>query len=121
MSTPSHSHKPAAPHKSKNDADDDKTTLVQPAKKVPAPPSKSGLIEITASGFSPSEISVPVGTTVTFDNKDSVTHNVTFDAAPVISEDVKPGTAFFHTVTATGEHAYHDKNDAARKGVIKAS
>lgn len=82
--------------------------------------SKDGVVKITASGFSPAELSVDVGDTVTFENTDSVTRNVTFDAAAVISEDVKPKEAFYHTVTSAGEHKYHDKSDGARKGVIKA-
>jgi plastocyanin len=97
----------------------------KPEHKVEPKPDKKGVpgnvVRITSSGFSPKSLAVPVGLTVYFRNEDTVSRNVTFDAAMIISADVAPGEEFQHTVTAVGEHAYHDKTSPESKGVIKAS
>jgi plastocyanin len=65
-------------------------------------------IEIVNSAFSPSYLEVPVGTTVTWTNKDTVPHTVSgedlmFDDSSMLDF----GKSFSQTFTEPGTHSYH--------------
>ena len=64
-------------------------------------------VSIQGFAFSPSSISVPVGTTVTWTNKDSVTHTVTSDTGAFASGNLAPGKTFSFTFNQAGTFAYH--------------
>lgn len=90
------------------------------APKKPVPPAPN-TVTITDDGFSPEEVTLKINDKVTFVNNGTKTHNVTFDAVPMMTEDIKAGDSFVHTVTAVGEHKYHDKADPEMKGVLKVA
>jgi plastocyanin len=66
-------------------------------------------VTIQGMAFSPSTITVAVNTTVTWTNKDAITHTVTSDSNVFDSGNVPAGSSFSHTFTATGTFPYHCK------------
>ncbi len=74
--------------------------------------------------FSPTRIQVVLGTTVTWTNQDTVSHNVTL--APVVmsssntweSELLSLGQSFSYTFTSQGTFQYHCQEDPGMVGVV---
>ncbi len=66
-------------------------------------------VTISGMSFSPATITVAVNTTVTWTNKDAITHTVTSDSGIFDSGNVTPGSSFSYTFTTTGNFAYHCK------------
>ena len=63
-------------------------------------------VEIQDSKFLPPTITVPVGTTVRWVNRDEETHTVTFDTGNFGSAGLDLGEEYSHTFTAAGEYPY---------------
>lgn len=61
---------------------------------------------IEGMAFTPSTLSVTQGTTVTWTNKDGVTHNVTSSTALFSSGSMSSGATFSYTFSAVGSYAY---------------
>jgi plastocyanin len=57
--------------------------------------------------FSPTSLSVPVGSTVTWSNTTDAPHTVTADAGGFASSTVNPGATFSHTFATAGTYTYH--------------
>ena len=77
--------------------------------------------EVTLSGlsFSPKTLSVTTGTTVTWTNKEAITHTVTSDNAGLFdSGDITNGQAFTHTFTTVGTFPYHCTHHATMTGSV---
>lgn len=90
----------------------------------PGPDEEEYIVEITSEGFSPSEVIIKAGETVTWMNKDSVAHWVasashpdhklypetggcigsTFDAC----KGIEPGESWSFTFNQKGSWGYHD-------------
>lgn len=74
--------------------------------------------------FSPMRIQVVLGTTVTWTNQDTVSHNVTL--APVVMSSsnnwesglLSPGQSFSYTFTSQGTFQYHCQEDPGMVGVV---
>ena len=64
-------------------------------------------VTIQSFAFSPAELTVPVGTTVTWTNSDSTNHTVTSDDAVFESATLAQGDTFEFTFTQAGEFPYH--------------
>jgi len=64
---------------------------------------------IQGMAFSPSIITVAVNTTVTWTNKDAITHTVTSDSGAFDSGNVVSGSTFSYTFATAGTFAYHCK------------
>ncbi len=64
-------------------------------------------VTIQNFAFSPAELTVPVGTTVTWTNSDSTNHTVTSDDAVFESATLARGDTFEFTFTQAGEFPYH--------------
>jgi plastocyanin len=64
-------------------------------------------VTIENIAFSPSSITVPVGTTVTWTNKDSFSHTVTSDTGLFDSGEMSQGSTFSHTFNDKGTFSYH--------------
>ncbi len=66
-------------------------------------------MEITIQGFAfpPATITVPVGTKVTWTNKDPATHTVTSDTGAFDSKNLTTGATFSFTFNQAGSFAYH--------------
>ena len=64
-------------------------------------------VEISGFAFVPSTLTVPVGTTVIWTNKDSVTHTVTSNDNLFNSGNLANGATFQYTFTQKGTFDYH--------------
>jgi plastocyanin len=64
-------------------------------------------VEISGFAFVPSTLTVSVGTTVTWTNKDSVSHTVTSDDNLFDSGTLPTGATFDHTFDQKGTFEYH--------------
>ncbi|MHB1862861.1 MAG: plastocyanin/azurin family copper-binding protein [Gemmatimonadaceae bacterium] len=75
------------------------------------PPSGNSVsINLQSLAYSPQFDTVSVGSTVTWTNKDAVTHTVTADASTQFnSGDMTAGQTFSQTFTAAGTYPYHCK------------
>jgi plastocyanin len=84
------------------------TPLVTPTT-TPATTPTAGLANVEISGFAfvPSTLTVSVGTTVTWTNKDSVTHTVTSNDNLFNSGNLANGATFQHTFNQKGTFQYH--------------
>ena len=63
--------------------------------------------------FNPSTISVAAGTTITWTNKDAITHTVTSDKSLFDSGSIGPNGVFTHTFATAGTFSYHCKIHAS--------
>ncbi len=76
-------------------------------------------IEISGFAFSPSDLTIQVGDTVIWTNKDSVSHTITSDGGTELgsSNFGKDGT-YSHTFNTVGTYAYHCSIHSTMKGTI---
>lgn len=71
--------------------------------------------------FTPSQISVSVGSTVTWTNNDNTTHTVIDDLANVggpHSGDIAPGATYSYKFTKAGSYQYHCSIHPQMRGTI---
>ena len=78
-----------------------------PEESVAAPIEGEALIDISGFQFSPSSITIKVGTTVTWTNKTDNEHTVTSDDGLFDSSISDGGGTFSFTFTEAGEFPYH--------------
>ncbi len=79
-------------------------------------------VEITDSGFSPTLVTVPPGTTITWMNRGSSEHSVNGDGgARPSSPALAPGDAYSYTFRSEGEFSYHDGHNPESVGRIVIS
>lgn len=73
--------------------------------------------------FNPSSITVTAGTTITWVNKDPITHTVTSDNGIFDSGNVSSGSSWPYTFPAAGTYTYHCKIHTYMTGsvVVNAS
>ena len=74
------------------------------------PPPSGNTVDISNFAFVPANMTVSVGTTVTWVNQDSVTHTVTSDLnspVPFDSGNLAPGAQYSRTFTTAGVYHYH--------------
>lgn len=64
-------------------------------------------VTIKGFAFAPAALSVKVGTTVTWTNRDNAPHTVTFDVGNDSSGDLANGATYSETFTTAGTFAYH--------------
>jgi plastocyanin len=62
---------------------------------------------IQGMAFVPSTITVSAGTTITWTNKDGMTHTVTSDAALFDSGNIGSGGTYSHNFATAGTYKYH--------------
>jgi len=78
-----------------------------------APPASSGgiageeAVTIKGFAFAPAALSVKVGTAVTWTNRDSATHTVTFDTGSDTSGNLSNGGSYSETFSTAGTFPYH--------------
>ncbi len=75
---------------------------------------------MTIQGFSfqPADLTVAVGTTVTWTNKDSAPHTVTADDSSFKSGNLSIDATFSQTFSTAGTFAYHCAIHSSMKGTI---
>jgi len=64
-------------------------------------------VTIQNFAFNPSTLNVQVGTTVTWINKDTTTHDVVSDTGLFTSGDLTNGMSYNYTFNQTGSFPYH--------------
>jgi amicyanin len=77
-----------------------------PAGPPAAPVAGATAVAIQGFAYSPAAITVKVGTTVTWTNKDSEPHTVTTSNGPLHSPTMQSGATFSYTFTAPGTFSY---------------
>lgn len=85
------------------------------------PNASEGKISIENMAFTPSQISVTKGSTVTWTNNDSTTHTVVDDLSNVggpASGDIAPGASYSFTFNKTGSFQYHCSIHPSMRGTI---
>ena len=76
-------------------------------------------VTITKTGFHAASVTVAVGDTVTWLNRDTANHQVTADAGAFTSPVIKPGQSWSFTFTKADFYPYRDKlNETLRGSVI---
>jgi len=78
-----------------------------PAAPGPGGQSTADAVEISNFAFSPNSLTVPAGTTVTWTNKDGITHTSTSDQAVWDSGGISPGQSFSVPFNTPGTFTYH--------------
>ena len=90
----------------------------------PAPDSqsqsaKTNAIVINGDGFSPANLTVKKGATVTWTNKDSAAHAIASDGASSLhSPQLQAGQSYTYTFANTGSFAYSDAMNPSATGTI---
>jgi plastocyanin len=76
-------------------------------------------VTISGFAFSPASITVPVGTTVTWTNKDAAPHTITSDDGTTFdSGNLANGATYSFTFTKAGTFAYHCAIHSSMKGTV---
>jgi len=70
------------------------------------------------NGFTPSTLTVPVGTTVTWGNNDVTTHTVTSDTGVFNSNNLNAGNMFQFKFDNPGQYKYHCTIHSFMNGTI---
>ena len=84
----------------------------------PSSSSSTDTINIVNFVFSPNDVVVSVGTTVTWTNKDSVSHTVTSDDGEFDSDMLEKGDTYSHTFDKAGVYEYHCKPHPFMRGKV---
>jgi plastocyanin len=77
-------------------------------------------VEVSETGYAPSEVTVKQGATVVWENVGQEFHSVsgaTFDSSPTLKHPLDPGETFSNQFTEAGDFPYHDKFGTAT-GVV---
>jgi plastocyanin len=77
---------------------------------------KTVAVDISRAGFVPADVSLQIGDTVTFTNKDTVNHQVVCQTCPFTSPVLKPNETFSYTFTKAGKFTYSDPLNKNKKG-----
>jgi manganese oxidase len=92
-----------------------------PTTNSPAPAAKTVQIQITNYSFTPTKITVPVGSTVVWTNNDLVVHSVTSgNGKPtgLFDHDIAPYATFSYTFTKPGTYPYYCKYHSMTGSII---
>ena len=81
-------------------------------------PTASAAVSLENFSFKPSDMTVSVGTEVTWTNNDSVAHTITVDDNSFGSGDLSKGDTFKHTFESAGTFNYHCSIHTSMKGKI---
>ncbi len=78
-------------------------------------------VSIVGGGFSPSSLSISVGSTVTWMNNDTAAHAVVADGGAFSSGAIAPGERYGYVFPTAGTFTYHDSANAKMTGVVNVS
>ena len=86
---------------------------------VAAPaPAKTVTVDISKLGFVPAAVTVQVGDSVTWTNKDTATHQVVCATCPFTSPPIAAGLTFTYTFTKVGKFNVVDPLNKNKKGTV---
>jgi plastocyanin len=111
----------AATHKSKTNNNSATNSSTQNQSTTSSSASATGSIDIKNMMFTPSQITVAKGGSVTWTNNDSTTHTVVDDLSNVggpASGNIAPGSTYSFTFTKTGSFQYHCSIHPSMRGTI---
>jgi plastocyanin len=99
---------------------------VSPAASAPVPSAAATEVMITALGFTPATVTVPVGATVVFQNADTKSHWVASNPHPVhtglpgfdAGKPIVQGDSYTFTFTTPGTFGYHDHLHTELHGTV---
>jgi plastocyanin len=94
------------------------TQTSPPPGQTTGPDFKPAAVSMENFSFVPADLTVSVGTTVTWTNNDAATHTVTSDTGLFDSKDMSKGGTFSHTFTEKGTFSYHCALHSSMKGTI---
>lgn len=100
------------------------TNTSQPQSASNQQASNQGKVSIENMMFTPSQITVQKGETVTWTNNDNTAHTVTDDlsnAGGPASGDIQPGSTYSFTFNKTGSFQYHCSIHPSMRGTIVVS
>lgn len=90
----------------------------EPAKAT-KPAANANAVNISKTNFAPHTLSVAVGTTITWTNKDTVIHTIVSDTGSTLnSGPVNPGATFTFTFSQAGTFPYHASDNKELTGTI---
>jgi plastocyanin len=75
-------------------------------------------VSITATGFTPDEVRVKPGDTVTWKNNDTGKHQVVSDTGVFKSPVLKPGESYSYTFDTESSYSYHDGLKTSSTGAV---
>jgi plastocyanin len=78
-------------------------------------------VTIQNNTFTPATMYVQVNKTVSWINKDSVTHRVVSNSGLFDSGNLTTGMSYNYTFTTTGSYSYHDLTNPSMTGTIVVS
>src|SRR5215471_17493628 len=76
---------------------------------------------IMSGAITPNAISVAVGSTVTWMNKDTAPHTVVADGGAFNSGPISPDGQFSYTFPTAGTFTYHDPSNAGLSGTVSVT
>ncbi len=85
---------------------------------TPGPTSTITEVEIAGFAFVPATITIPVGTTVTWSNKDSVAHTVSSREGVFDRANLSSGATFSYTFDQNGSFEYYCKIHPYMEGEV---
>jgi plastocyanin len=86
---------------------------------VAAPaPAKTVTVDISKLGFVPADVTIQVGDSVTWTNKDTATHQVVCATCPFTSPVLAAGQSFTYTFTKVGKFNTIDPLNKNKKGTV---
>ena len=94
------------------------TNVTKPARASAPPPAAGAEIEINNFAFTPATITIPVGTKVTWTNKDEITHNVVSADKTIRSQALDTDDKFTFTFTQAGTFSYVCSIHPRMKGTV---
>src|SRR5437868_3435487 len=78
-------------------------------------------VKITSTAFTPKNVTINYGDTVTWTNTDKADHQLVADNGAFASPTLKANATWSHTFSTPGSYSYHDALHPAIKGTIKVT
>jgi plastocyanin len=76
---------------------------------------------IGSSGFTPNPISISVGSTVMWTNRDTTAHAIAADNGAFSSGTIAPGGQYSYAFASAGTFTYHDSSNPNMVGTVNVS
>src|ERR1044072_7334660 len=77
------------------------------------------VVTIKGTGFSPTNVKLNNGDTITWKNTDKANHQIVADDGSFASQVLAPGNTYSHAFAVAGTFRYHDATKAGLKGTVK--
>jgi plastocyanin len=86
-----------------------------------SPTPSTASVTITSGGFAPNSVSISVGSTVMWTNKDGSAHSVVADGGTFSSGAIAPGGQYSYAFPSAGTFMYHDGSNPSMVGTVTVS